>query len=289
VTNTEDCRWFTNLSPGGVGLEIDFDTLIELADAYGFDAVEPDTGHLEAIPERQLDDAREQLAARGLRFGTGFLSVHLPAEPNVFTHELERLDHLAARLHRVGVDRMNAVVEPGSDTLTYREGFTRLVEQVEAVDETLSPAGIRLGLEYVGPKPTRSPLQFEFIHTLRELRDVVGAVGSPNLGYVVDSFHWYTAGETPEEIATLAAREIIDVHLSDAPAGVERDAQEDMVRLLPGATGVVDLDALLGALRAAGYSGPIQAEPFDHDLHGTAAEVVEQAAASLQSALERHS
>jgi sugar phosphate isomerase/epimerase len=81
----------------------------------------------------------------------------------------------------------------------------------------------------------------------------------------------------------------VHVHLSDAPAGVERGAQEDLVRLLPGTTGVVDLDALLGALRAGGYSGPIMAEPFDHDLRGPAAEVVERTVASLRSVLERHS
>jgi sugar phosphate isomerase/epimerase len=184
---------------------------------------------------------------------------------------------------------MNAVVAPGSNALTYRESFTRLVEQVGAVDEILSPAGIRLGLEYVGPKTARSALRFEFVHTLRELREVLAAVGSPNLGYVVDTFHWYTAGETPEEIAALAARDVVDVHLNDAPAGVEHHAQEDMVRLLPGATRIVDLDALLGALRAGAYSGPVTAEPFDHDLRGAAAEVVERTAASLRSALERHS
>jgi sugar phosphate isomerase/epimerase len=289
VTNGDGGTWFTNLSPGGVCLEVDFDTLVELAHASGFDAVEPDRDHLEAIPERQLDDVRERVTARGLRFGAGFLPIHLPAEPAVFAPALERIERLTERLHRVGVDRMNGVVEPGSDALTYREGFTLLVEQAGAVDEILSPAGIRLGLEYVGPKTARSALRFEFVHTLREVREVVAAVGSPNLGYVLDTFHWYTAGETPEEVAALDAHDVVDVHLNDAPAGVERDAQEDLVRLLPGTTGVVDLDALLGALRAGGYSGPIMAEPFDHDLHGTSAEVVEQTAASLRSALARHS
>jgi sugar phosphate isomerase/epimerase len=282
-------RWFTNLSPGGLGLELDFDSVVELAHGAGFDAVEPDTDYLEALPERELDGVRERLAARGLRFGPGFLPIDLAAEAVGFAQGLSRLARLAERLRRVGVDRLNAWIAPGSDVLTYRKSFGRLVERLAAVDELLAPAGIRLGLEYVGPRTARSALRFEFVHTLRELRELVAAVGRPNLGYVVDAFHWYTAGEAPEEISALPGRDVVDLHLSDAPAGVERDAQEDLVRLLPGATGVIDLDSLLRGLKAGGYAGPVTAEPFDHDLRGPAAERVELAAASLRSALERHS
>src|SRR5690606_11914355 len=81
-----------------------------------------------------------------------------------------------------------------------------------------------------------------------------------------DSFHWYTSGETADDIRQLSASQVISVDLNDAPAGLERDEQQDLSRMLPGATGVIDLASFVGALRDIGYAGPVKVEPFNAEL-----------------------
>jgi sugar phosphate isomerase/epimerase len=59
---------------------------------------------------------------------------------------------------------------------------------------------------------------------------------------------------------------VVDVHVNDAPEGVPVDEQMDNVRDLPGATGVIDIGAFLGALEEMGYEGPVMIEPFSQRL-----------------------
>jgi sugar phosphate isomerase/epimerase len=57
------------------------------------------------------------------------------------------------------------------------------------------------------------------------------------------------------------------VHLNDAPAGREPDEQIDDQRMLPGATGVIDVETFLAAVRALDFDGPVAAEPYNADLN----------------------
>jgi sugar phosphate isomerase/epimerase len=86
------------------------------------------------------------------------------------------------------------------------------------------------------------------------------------VGLVLDSWHWYTAGEDEAELLSLSSRDVVACDLNDAPAGIVVDEQRDSVRELPCATGVIDLKTFLGTLLKIGYDGPVRAEPFRADL-----------------------
>ena len=64
-------------------------------------------------------------------------------------------------------------------------------------------------------------------------------IGAENMGCVLDSWHWWTAGETDRELLTLHATDVVSVDLNDAPAGIPLDQQQDGKRELPCATGVI--------------------------------------------------
>ena len=99
------------------------------------------------------------------------------------------------------------------------------------------------------------------------MKELIGAVQEKNLGFVLDSFHWFCAGEGPSDILTLDKEDIVVVDLNDARSGISADDQIDGKRELPGNTGVIDLAAFLGALQQLGYEGPIRAEPFNKVLN----------------------
>jgi sugar phosphate isomerase/epimerase len=73
-----------------------------------------------------------------------------------------------------------------------------------------------------------------------------------NVGFMLDSWLWYTAQEAPADILSLCAADVIYCHLNDAPKGIPVDQQVDDRRDLPAATGVIDLAGFLQSLARIG-------------------------------------
>ena len=98
------------------------------------------------------------------------------------------------------------------------------------------------------------------------MRDLIREMRTTNVGVVLDSWHWYRAGDTAQEILALKPSDVVSVDLNDAPAGVPIDQQIDGKRELPAATGVIDVKTFLSLLKSIGYNGPVRAEPFNEPL-----------------------
>jgi threonine dehydrogenase-like Zn-dependent dehydrogenase len=100
---------------------------------------------------------------------------------------------------------------------------------------------------------------------MEQMLDLCAATG-PNVGLLLDCWHWYTSLGTVAEIRSLEPQQVVYVHINDAPRGINLEHQQDGRRELPGATGVIDIGGFLEALRAIGYDGPVVPEPFVADL-----------------------
>lgn len=80
----------------------------------------------------------------------------------------------------------------------------------------------------------------------------------------------------------LSSKDIVHVHVNDAPSGVKVDDQVDSRRCLPVTTGVIDMKGFVNALVKIGYDGPVEVEPFDQELRKLEPEVaVQKTAESL--------
>ena len=166
----------------------------------------------------------------------------------------------------MGVTRMSTWIMPTHKTLDYQENFELHRERLAEIADRLLFYNIDLGLEYVGPKTLVERDKYPFIHSMKELKELIAAIDMPNVGYQLDAFHWYCAGETVADIKSLKPEQIITVDLNDAKAGRTRDEQLDYERELPGKTGIIDIQGFLRALGEIGYDGPVRAEPFNFEL-----------------------
>jgi len=151
--------------------------------------------------------------------------------------------------------------------LTYRQNFELHRARLAEAARILKDQGLRLGLEYVGPKTSRDKSRFHFIHTQVELMELIDAIGTGNVGILLDSYHWHTSHGTVEDLAKLTNELVIDVHVNDAQPGIATDDLLDLKRALPCSTGVIDLKSYMGALARMGYDGPVTIEPFDQELN----------------------
>src|SRR6185503_21355846 len=107
--------------------------------------------------------------------------------------------------------------------------------------KVLGDHGVRLGMEYVAPKTSWTRGRFPFIHTMAEMKELIAEIGRDSVGFLLDSWHWYTAQETEADLLSLRGTDVILCHLNDAPAGVAADQQVDNRRGLPCSTGVINM------------------------------------------------
>jgi sugar phosphate isomerase/epimerase len=150
--------------------------------------------------------------------------------------------------------------------------------------QILADHGQKLGLEYVAPRTLWRSQRHPFVHTMSEMKELMVAIGTNNLGLPLDSWHWFNAEETPKDVLTLRGSDVLTVDLNDAPAGLSLDQYQDDHRELPAATGVIPVKDFLGSLVQIGYDGPIQAEPFNAALRVMP---LDQACASASAAMKR--
>jgi sugar phosphate isomerase/epimerase len=180
-----------------------------------------------------------------------------------FAESMKSFPDFAAGLKRAGVTRCTTWISPNSGSLTYLENFKQHGRRLRDAAAVLQDYGIRLGLEYVGPKTLWSAQRYSFVHTMAEMKELIAEIGRPNVGFVLDSWHWYTSGETRKELLTLHGSQVVSVDLNDAPTGISVDQQVDSKRELPAATGVIDVRSFLSALKEIAFDGPVRAEPFN--------------------------
>jgi sugar phosphate isomerase/epimerase len=256
-----------DLTPGAIGVEGGQREVIELAARHGFESVAPMGEELQALSNAEVDDLLGLLEEKGLVWGAGSLPVDFRGDEETFQSTSEGLASYAKGLERAGVTRVGTWLTPCSDTRTYRTYFDVVVRRLQPTARILGDHGVRLGLEYVGPKTSWTRLKYPFVHTLAETEELVEAIGVPGVGYVLDSWHWFLAGDTVEQVEALRKEDVVAVDLNDAPAGIPKDEQMDLSRELPAATGVIPVGDFLGALEAIGYDGPVRAEPFNKPLN----------------------
>jgi sugar phosphate isomerase/epimerase len=192
--------------------------------------------------------------------------VEFRGEEAAFQQSLKSLSGWASGLRRAGVTRVATWLSPAHRSLTYLANWRLHANRLREVARVLGEHGLRLGLEYVGPKTSWSAGRFPFIHTMAEMKELIAEIHCDNVGFLLDSWHWYTARETVADLLSLRAADVVLCHLNDAPKGVPADQQIDSRRELPCATGVIDLKGFRGAMLSLGYDGPVVCEPFSQEL-----------------------
>lgn len=256
-----------DLAPGRIGVQADLPRVIELADAYGFEAVDPSSSYLLTLSEGDLNRLLRSMEDRGLVFGAANVFVDFRNEEALFRKDMKQLPEHAEALQRAGVTRAGTWIMPTHAALTYRENFDRHVRRLRQIAQVLHDHGVRFGLEYVGPKTLWASERYPFIHTMAETKELIKAIDVPNVGFILDSWHWHNSGETKDDILSLSRDDVVVVDLNDAPAGVPREELVDSRRALPMATGVIDTASFLEGLQEIGYAGPVRAEPFSQELN----------------------
>ena len=267
-----------------LGVDMEAETSAELARRYHFAGLGLSRAQLQRLDRPRLERLRARMQAGALATECCFLLDPAVAVPEVqWRAGMEVVPAAARSARRLGFTRTLMTVLPFHDELPFALNFAQHVQRVRELADRLAAHGIVLGLEYLAPESRRRGHRYSFVHNLDGLRELCRAAARPNVGLVLDSFHWYCAAETNADILSLAPAEIVTVHLSDAVAGLDRRQQQAFARELPGATDIIDNAGFVAALKAIGYRGPIGCEPMNRAFAALAPErAVTAAAAALR-------
>lgn len=261
-------RKFTmDLRGGSIGVHANQIEAIELAAKHGFESVTPDPGYAASLDKSSRQKLVDTLKQHKLVWGSAGMPVEFRKDEQTFKDGLKAFPAQAKAMQDCGVTRFGTWLRPYHDELTYTQNFKQHARRLRECAKVVADHGQRFGVEYVGPKTLWASKRHSFIHSMAETKDLLAEINQSSMGFVLDSWHWYTAHESVDDLRTLTNKDIVACDLNDAPTGIEIDQQIDNQRELPSATGVIDLKAFLGVLVKLGYDGPVRSEPFNIELN----------------------
>lgn len=199
-----------------------------------------------AVQEAPLDDFRaeaERLATLGQLYGAPSLQMCTgPVDVQVVK------DFEAGKLEP-GDPRFRGLLGRPED-----EVITETAKRVGLAADIAADHGLGLYLEPLGWAP---------VHTLPQALRILEICDRDNLGLTVDFWHFFVAGDTPEDVAKLDPSIIHAVHVCDGvpvPAGEIPD--QGVSRNVMTGGGSIPLQEWVDAVKATGYDGWYASEIF---------------------------
>ena len=184
-------------------------------------------------------------------------------EQAAFDQALTQLADDAAFCAAIGCQRMMVVLPATSPTS--KEEYRKVArDRLAAISQVLQKSNLRLGIEFLGFQQFRmaragGPAPTPFIWNLSEAASLAKDSG-PNIGVILDVWHWHHSGSTVEDILAAGKDRIVHVHVSDAKAQPPEEVRDNQ-RLMPG-EGVINLVGFFQALKKIGYEGGVSPEPL---------------------------
>ena len=252
-------RMIKTLSAGAIGVRTEnLDAGLAAAKQGGFDGLEFSIGEVAAMG---ADVARDKFKAAAIEPAVFGVPVDWRGDEDKWMASLKELPALANAARDLGCNRCATWIMPADNDRPFGANLKFHVERFRPIAEILGECGVSIGLEFVGPKTLRDKFTHTFVYDMAGMLDMAGRIG-PNVGLLLDCFHWYTSHGTVDDIRRLKPEQVVYVHINDAAEGRTEDEQIDGDRRLPAQSGVIDIAGFLGALHQIGFDGPVACEPF---------------------------
>jgi 2-keto-myo-inositol isomerase len=226
---------------------------IEIAADCGFGALEFWAAKLDRYA---AEGSLAALAARMRELGLAPSSIN-SVEGITFRDEAGRgalVDELKQRVAMASaLGAPSIVVVPGSrdEPVPARAAVDDSVDVLRAMSDVAGD--VALAFEFLGKPGCTVP-------TLGMAIEIIERVDRPNVGMVLDVYHFYAGDSAPEDLRRVPIDRLLVVHLN----GVEnlpKDRLTDAHRLYPG-EGAAPIGMILGVLRERGYDGVASVEIF---------------------------
>jgi 2-keto-myo-inositol isomerase len=125
------------------------------------------------------------------------------------------------------------------------------IEYLKRAGDIAGEHGLKLAIEYNS--------QHDVLNSLPVLRELIEGANKPNVGYLIDAYHFHRSGYGGASFKDLPNDKIYCFQYSDVSANPVTGVRRPTDRLAPG-QGVVKWREVLGLLAAKGYTGYLSYE-----------------------------
>jgi len=245
---------------------------IDIAQAVGFDALEINSVKLEAY----LQAGYSELELRNL-----LKDVHVPgigylrdierqgAERDDLLQEAERLFQLANLAGAKGVQVLTGPINVQA-VLDFQRGaksehYSGLLGRDQAEQYALTARNLATLADLARQYDLLlylEALSWTPLNSLEHQLQLIDRTERDNVRMVIDYWHCFTSGVTPQDIAGMNKDAIYGVHVCDSLAFEGGIPNEEVLRDVPTGSGVLDLAEWTAAVKATGYVGWWSCELF---------------------------
>jgi sugar phosphate isomerase/epimerase len=274
---------FKHLSASGLGISSQQSEMIELALTYGFRGIDVNINEFTArVKDHGMPYARRLIDSAKIRVGRFQLPMSIETDEESFQKDLERLATAAEAAAEIGCTQCFVTIEPANNERPYHENFELHRRRFADICRPLEPFGIRLAVGFRAAENLRKNKSFQFIHDMDALSLVVNMAGVSNCGILLDVWDLYVSGGSIDNLRGVPVDQIVAVQLADLPQDQPLEELTEADRLLPGATGRIDLPAILALLKEKGFDGPVSIKASCRAFQSTRRDdVVKEAGAAL--------
>ena len=240
---------------GATTLRADLATDLAVAGAAGYDCVEIWAAKLMGYLTRGgLPAVRKNLKQARLWAAT-LNSVERVTfnDPSGHVRMLEDFERFCRVAEGIRCETVIVVPSPKPKGVTQAAIERESVRILRELSGIAKPYGVRLAYEFLGFANCT-------VNSLAQCATIVEKVARPNVGLVLDTFHFFAGGSTVESIRHVDPGKIFMVHVNDVEQAPRR-AMHDALRLYPG-KGIIPLVRILGALKEIGYDSTFSVEIF---------------------------
>jgi 2-keto-myo-inositol isomerase len=240
---------------GATTLKADLATDIAVAGKAGFDFVEIWAAKLMGYLERGgLPALRRDLKRAGVEAATLNSVEHVTFnDPSGHIRMLEDFQRFCRVAEAINAETVIVVPSPRPKGVSLASIERESVRVLRELSRIALPYGVRLAYEFLGFADCT-------VNTLAQCAEIVDKVARPNVGLVLDTFHFFAGGSRLASIRQVDPGKIFIVHINDVERAPRRK-MHDALRLYPG-KGILPLTSILRALKAIGYTGRVSVEIF---------------------------
>ncbi|MBP2239118.1 sugar phosphate isomerase/epimerase [Sinorhizobium kostiense] len=245
---------------------------LDIAEGVGFDGIEASATKLRAFLDVGFSEAELAGLLQGVNIpGMGFLiDIERQGEARKeLMREAEELFRLASVAGAKGVQVLTGPVNVEA-VLRHRQGSPvdlysgllgrTLEEQISLTARNLAEIadlarshGLLLYLEALSWTP---------LNTIERQLETIDRAERDNVRMVIDFWHCYTSGDTPDDVARLDKGIIYGIHVCDSLPFSGGIPNEVVLRDVPTGAGAIDLKLWADAVKATGYDGWWSCELF---------------------------
>ncbi|MBI3537700.1 MAG: sugar phosphate isomerase/epimerase [Chloroflexi bacterium] len=240
---------------GATTMTSPYETDVRIASKAGYDALEITATKLDKYLEsHSIADARKLLdAARVRAHAINSIEKINLRDANGRAQVIARTKQLCESARALACPWIVVVPGPAPDGTAWKNIRDDTVDSLRAMSEIAVSFKANLAFEFLG-------FPWCSVRTVAQGWEIVQTVSRANVGFVIDTCHYYSGDSTLDSIRAVDARKLAIFHINDVEA-MPKEKIEDANRLFPG-DGVIPLKEIIDAVRGIGFDGVASIEIF---------------------------